>query len=172
MMLFPELEERVHHAKRALGGATSGNIIELCKQYLALLDEYRGELYKLPATLGVNLKDGPSSRREDTDETRKAVRLAIEDLTKEHNVTKALLLSFTVVSGYEAVAALNARKYKGHDTWELKASGVRFDGDAENGMTVQEAVERASLLRRDEHIAKIAANAGAAPPLHANPSFK
>jgi hypothetical protein len=156
-MLFPELEERLHHTKGALDCATSGNIIERCKQYLALLAEYRSELYKLPDTLGINLKGGSSSAREEVDETRKAVRAAIEGLTKEHNTTKAMLLSFTVVSGYEAVATLNRRKYKGHDTWELKVGWVGIADNIDDRMTVQEAVERASLLRRAEHIEEIAA---------------
>ena len=96
-MLFPELEERLHHTKLALDCATSGNIIERCKQYLALLAEYRSELYKLPDTPGVNLKGGSSSTtREDINETRKAVRAAIEGLTKEHNTTKALLLFWSI----------------------------------------------------------------------------
>lgn len=161
-MLFPELEERLHHTKLALDGATSGNIIERCKQYLALLVAYRGELYTLPDTLGINLKAGASSPREDIDDIRKAVRAAIEDLTQEHNATKELLLSFTVVSGYEAVAALNRLKYKGHNTWELKAGGVGFGDNIDDRMTVQEAVETASLLRREEHIAKTPAIESAA----------
>lgn len=163
-MLFPELEERLHHMKRSLDYAESGNIIERCTQYLTLLAEYRSELYKLPETLGLNLKAGSSSTTmEDNDETRKAVRAAIEGFTKEHNTTKALLLSFTVVSGYEAVATLNRQKYKGHDIWELKAGGVGIDGNSCDRMTVQEAVERASLLRREEHIAGTASRAGEVP---------
>jgi hypothetical protein len=158
-MLYPELEERLHNTKHALTRATSENIIERCKQYLALLAEYRRELYKLSDIPGINLRVGASSR-EDVESTRKAVRVAIEDFTKEHNMTNALLLSFTAVSGYEAAETLNKRKYKGHDTWELRASGVRFSDSADDRMTVQEAVETASLLRREEHIAKIAALAG------------
>lgn len=150
-MLYPELEERLHHTKHSLDSATSENIIERCKQYLALLADYRSELYKLPDTPGINLKAGSSSW-ENVDSTRKAVRVAIEDLTQEHNKTKALLLSFTVLSGYEAVWTLNNRNYKGHHTWELRASGVRFSSgiDADR-MTIQEAVDTASLLRREEH---------------------
>jgi hypothetical protein len=162
-MLFPELEEGLHRTKHALNEATSENIIERCKQYLALLDEYRSELYKLPATRLINLKDGAFSMRDDIGDTRKAVREAIESLTKEHNTTTALLLSFTAVSGYEAVATLNRLKYKGHDIWELRAGGVGFVDNTDDRMTIQEAVERASLLRREEHIARTAARASVAP---------
>ena len=160
-MLFPELEERMHHARHALDHATSDNIIELCKQYLALLDEYRTELYKLPDTLGVNQWSRPFSWG-DVDDVRKAIRTAIENLTRERNGTEALLLSFTSVSGYEAVETFNRQKYKGHDDWELRAGGVaRFSGDiAGERMAVQEAVDTASLLRREEHVARSAAGGG------------
>ena len=46
-MLFPQLEEKLQASKRALNTATSENIIEQCKQHLALLTEYRVQLYKL-----------------------------------------------------------------------------------------------------------------------------
>jgi len=40
-MLFPQLEEKLQASKQALNTATSENIIEQCKQHLALLAEYR-----------------------------------------------------------------------------------------------------------------------------------
>ena len=43
IMLYPDLEEKVHEAKHALDEATSENIVELCQHYLALLAEYRCE---------------------------------------------------------------------------------------------------------------------------------
>jgi hypothetical protein len=46
-MLFPQLEEKLQASKQALNTATSENIIEQCKQHLALLAEYRIQLYKL-----------------------------------------------------------------------------------------------------------------------------
>ena len=46
-MLYPELEEKLRHARLALERATSEDIIDLCKQYLALLAEYRSQLYEL-----------------------------------------------------------------------------------------------------------------------------
>jgi hypothetical protein len=160
-MLFPELEERMHHSRHALKHATSDNIIELCKQYLALLTEYRAELYKLPDTLGVNRWSG-SFLWEDTDSARKAIRAAIEDMTRERRRAGALLLSFTSVSGHDAVETFNRQRYRGHDDWELRAGGVaRFSGDvAGERMSVQEAVDTAGLLRREEHIARSAASAG------------
>jgi len=152
-MLYPALEEKLLKARLALDGAASESIVELCKQYLALLAEYRAELYKLPDTLDLNRHSKSSSSRAEVDDTRKEVRAAIERTTQERNRAGALLLSFTAVSGYEATATLNRLKYKGHDNWELRAGGVRWGDNNNSRMTVQEAVEAASLLRREEHSA-------------------
>lgn len=152
-MVYPELEERLHHASRALRQATSENIIELCKQYLALLAEYRGKLYELKGTSGIHQRSASSSTRGDVSNTRKAIRAAIENTTRERNRTEMLLTSFTTVSGYEAVEILNRRKYEGHDDWVLRASGLKSAGSSgDDVMTIQEAVNIASLLRREEQI--------------------
>jgi hypothetical protein len=162
-MLSPELEGKLREAGLALDGATSGNIIELCKQYLAVLAEYRSELYRLPDTL--KLRPGPassSSSREDIKGVRKAVRSAIERTTQERRQTEALLFSFTAISGYGAVMTLNRHKYEGGDDWQLSSGGVSLrDGSDGKRMTIQEAVETASLLRREEHVAGNAVVAGA-----------
>lgn len=164
-MLYPKLEERLRNARVALDEATSENIIELCKQYLALLADYRSELYKLPDKLNLNQRPGISSTQADVDGTRKEVRAAIEHTTREREWAEALILSFTAVSGYGAVETFNRQKYKGHDDWELSAGGVSFrDGAGVQKMPVQEAVETASLLRREEHIARNAAAKGARSP--------
>jgi hypothetical protein len=160
-MLSPELEEKMCNARLALDRAISENVIELCKQYLALLAEYRDELYKLPDQLDLNPRSRSSSR-EDVNLTRKAVRAAIEHSTRERKWAEALIRSFTAISGYGAVETFNRQKYKGHDDWELSAGGVSFrDGTVGQRMTIQEAVETASLLRREEHVAKNAVAAGA-----------
>jgi hypothetical protein len=53
------------------------------------------------------------------------------------------------------VEIFNQRNYEGHDDWELRASGVKFrGGDNSDLMTVQEAVDLASLLRREDHLAQ------------------
>lgn len=163
-MLDLELEEKLREASFALDGATSDNIIELCKQYLVLLGIYRDELYKLPDKLELNPRSSSSQKREDINGARKAVRAAIERTTQERNQTETLLLSFTAVSGYEAVETLNREKYKGQDTWELRAGGVGCVDSPGKRMSVQEAVETASLLRRAAHIAKTASQAGANIP--------
>lgn len=163
-MLSPELEERLRRARLALDGAAAENIIELCRQYLALLAEYRAELYKLPGRLGIGRRpespsrEGGGVREAKGGDVREAIRAAIEQTTRERHATEALLLSFISVSGYEAVGTFNKHGYDGHTDWELRAGGVaRFCGGVACGkMTVLEAVETASLLRREEHVARIA----------------
>ncbi len=164
-MIRPQLEEKLRNARLALHGATSENIVALCKQYLALLAEYRAELYMLPSTLELNPRSSCSSGRADVDGTRKAVRAAIEHMTRERLWAEALLLSFTAISGYGAVETFNRQKYKGHDDWKLSACGVSFsDAASVERMTIQESVETASLLRREEYVAENAFAAGSTPP--------
>jgi hypothetical protein len=80
---------------------------------------------------------------------RKAIREAIETTTRERNRTQVLLLSFTTISGYEAVEIFNERKYEGHEDWELRASGVKFrGGDDSDLMTIQEAVRSCESASR------------------------
>ena len=144
----------MHSTRRALDEATPENIIEQCKQYLALLAEYRTELYKLPDTFDLHPKAEPSSV-EGSESLRIAIRVAIEDLTQEHNATSTLLLSFTAVSGYAAVETFNSRKYRGHDDWKLSAGGVKYGGGTEaEKLTIHEAVSTASRLRREMHVAQ------------------
>src|SRR4029078_9357798 len=146
-MLFPQLEEKLQASKRALNTATSENIIEQCKQHLALLAEYRIQLYKLQDLPGVRQQSTPSLSGEVPD--REAIRAAIEPTIHERNRIQVLLLSFTTVSGYEAVEIFNQRSYEGHDDWELRASGVRFHGgDNSVLITLQCAVDVSTLLQR------------------------
>jgi len=148
-MLYPQLEQRLEASKQAVNSATSESIIKQCKEYLELLAEYRKQLYELQGTPGLNQ---PLSEEVPD---RKTIREAIERTTQERNRTQLLLLSFTTVSGYEAVEIFNRRNYGGHDDWELRASGVKFPGgDNSDLMTVQEAVDLASLLRREDHLAQ------------------
>ena len=152
-MLYPQLEQRLQASQHALNRATSESIVEQCKQYLALLAEYRGRLFELQGTPVSQPPACPSLSEEVPD--RKTIRKAIERTTRERNRTQLLLLSFTTVSGYEAVEIFNRRKYEGHDDWELRASGVRFrGGDDSDLMTIQEAVDLAGMLRREGHVAQ------------------
>jgi len=152
-MIYPELEQKLAASKLAVNRATSGTIIGQCRAHLALLAEYRSRLYELEVP-GVRQESTSTGLTEEVPD-RKAIREAIETTTHERNRTQVLLLSFTTVSGYEAVEILNELKYQGHEDWELKASGVRFRGaDNSNLMTIREAVDLASLLRRDDYVAQ------------------
>jgi hypothetical protein len=153
-MLYPELEQKLQAAKHAVNRATSESIVEQCKAYLALLAEYRSQLYELQGRFVVSQQSASASLTAEVPD-RKMIREAIERTTRERNRTHLLLLSFTTVSGYEAVEIFNQRKYEGHDDWELRASGVKFrGGDDSDLMTVQEAVDLAGLLRREDHVAQ------------------
>jgi len=153
-MLYPQLEQRLEASEHALNRATSESIVEQCKQYLALLAEYRSRLYELQGTSAVSQPSNSSSLTEEVPDRRR-IRAAIERTTRERNKTQLLLLSFTTVSGYEAVEIFNQRKYEGHDDWELRASGVKFrHGDDSDLMTIQEAVDLAGMLRREDYVAQ------------------
>src|ERR1041385_3734923 len=153
-MLYPQLEQKLFASRQAVNRATSETIVRQCKEYLALLAEYRNRLYELQGTLGLNEQSTSPSVTEKVPD-RKTIREAIERTTQERNKTQLLLLSFTTVSGYEAVEIFHQRNYGGHDDWELRASGVKFrGGDNSDLMTVQEAVDLASLLRREDHLAQ------------------
>jgi len=153
-MLYPDLERDLKESKTALHKANRDNIVDQCKRYLTLLDEYRLRLYDLaPGTGQLPSANSIPTLAEIPD--RKAIREAIEITTRERNTTQVLLMSFTTVSGYEAVEIFNERKYQGHDDWELRASGVKFQGGgALDLMTIQEAVQLASVLRREDYVAR------------------
>src|SRR5690349_19376566 len=150
-MLYPELEQKLQDSKNLVNSSNSKNIIDHCKSYLALLAEYRTTLYDLKTQRLAEPQSRP--RLPEKIEDRAEIRKAIENTTLERNRTEVLLLSFTTVSGYEAVALFNERTYKGHDDWELQASGIKFRGGSDGAlMSIQEAVELASLLRREDYI--------------------
>ncbi len=159
-MLYPELEKKLQESKSCFNRANSENIFDRSKHYLGLLAEYRCKLYELQEVLRAPQQTAPPALPEGALD-REAIREAIEITTRERNRTQVLLLSFTTISAYEAVEMLNERKYEGHEDWELRASGVKFrGGDDSDLLTIQEAVDLASLLRREDHIAQNALNCG------------
>lgn len=154
-MFDPQLEEKLDRARCTLKGATRENIIDLCRQYLAVLAEYRNQLYEMKGASHVHRPPTSSLPSENVANTKARIRAAIENTTRERNRTELLLLSFTTVSGYEAVQVFNRRKYDGHHDWELRAGGLRSAGSsADDVMTVQEAVDIAGLLRREEYVSQ------------------
>jgi hypothetical protein len=157
MMLIVKLlvNENLLNAESALNQADSGNIIELCRKYLLLLNDYRAELSKLRAAPEISFQKSSALARELTEQVRKAIRSAIEITTRERNQTESLLNSFTAISGYEAVETFNRLLYKGFDNWELKAGGVRSKHNKKVELiAIQDAVETAGLLRREAYITK------------------
>lgn len=154
-MLIIELlvNKRLLESEIALAQADSGNIIELARAYLQILGEYREELYKLRGVPEINLKQPSPLARELTEQVRKAIRAAVEITTRERNKTEMLLESFTSLSGYDAIDTFNRLKFKGVDNWELGANAIHSKNSAGNEqLTIQEAVDTASMLRREAYI--------------------
>jgi hypothetical protein len=147
------VNEELLKAEYALNQANSGNIVELSRKYLAVLIDFRAELYKLRSAPEINQSPLTALARELTEQVRKVIRSAIEITTRERNNTELLLESFTAISGYEAIRTFNELKYKGFETWELRAGGARLKGSVgDQPISVQEAVETASLLRREAYV--------------------
>jgi hypothetical protein len=161
-MVDPKLEETLDRARHALNEATRENIIELCRHYLAVLAEYRSQLYELKGTSHVHQPPASSLPSEKAADRRTRIRAAIENTTRERNRTELLLLSFTTVSGYEAVQVFNRRNYDGHHDWVLRASGLRSAGGSSDVMTIKEAVDIAGLLRREEYVSQNTVQAASA----------
>jgi hypothetical protein len=145
--------EALLKAESALSRADSENIIELCRDYLRLLDEYRDELYRLRGTPEIDLHHSSSSGGKSVEQSRKAVRAALENTVSERNRVESLLESFTSISGYKAAETFNQLKYKGFDNWVIQSGGVKpKDGTGNELMTIQEAVETAGKLRREAYV--------------------
>jgi hypothetical protein len=146
-----ELEEKVRSARRAFDAATSEDIVVSGEHYLARLEEYLRDLYEHPGAPGHNLQPAPSSSYEAVAAIKESVRNALEQAERERDRVSALLDSFIETTVGEAVETLNALKYKGRDTWKLRA-GLVTDGDGES-MSTDEAAEAALRLRREEYVA-------------------
>jgi hypothetical protein len=137
----------------ALSEANSNNIIELCQNYLIQLDAYRDQIYQLRYIPELNLNQQSSSGRELIQQSKQAVRSALEIMVRERNTTQSLLDSFTSINGYQATATFNQLKYKGFDNWEMQSSGVRLkDTDIDQFMTIPQAVETAGKIRREAYV--------------------
>ncbi|MBX7173165.1 MAG: hypothetical protein K1X72_19505 [Pyrinomonadaceae bacterium] len=147
------ISEKITNAKFALRNASSENIIELCREYLRLLDEFRDELDKLRGTPEINSSPNSLLARELIEQTRKAIRAEVELTTEEFNNTEALLNSFVSISDYDAVQTFNKLEYKGFIEWELRANEVRLKDDSnQEKFTAQEAIKIAGELRRKAYV--------------------
>jgi hypothetical protein len=151
-LIYLELEEKISDAKRAFETATSENIIELGEQYLALLEEYHRKLLAHPGSPTGNLQPGPSSSYEEVHRIKEAVRNALDQTLQEYSRVQAILGRFTEMTLHEAMETLNSHNYKGCNNWKFGEGGIT-DGSG-NVLSLQEVVDIASLLRREEHIAQ------------------
>lgn len=147
------INEDVLRAEVALEQANSDNIIELGWSYLGLLNEYRDQLYKLGGLPDIDLAERSKLGRELVEQSRKAVRAAIEVSTSERNRVESLIEMFTLINAWDAAATFNRLKHKDATTWELQGSQVRIAGNGAESMNVEEAVRTAGLLRRQAYIA-------------------
>lgn len=144
------INEDIVEAELAFAMANSGDIVELCRNYLFCLSRYRDQLLALKEIPEIDLREPSSFNRELTDQARKAVRSAMEEMTKKRTYFNALLTSFVAISGYEAAITMNAVRFKGFDNWEVYSGGVRLKGGREDTrLKMDEAVKAASLLRRE-----------------------
>jgi hypothetical protein len=146
------INEDVLKAEMALEHANSENIIELGRAYLVLLNEYREQLFKLGDLPEISLAQQSKLGRELVEQSRKAVRSAIEVTTGERNRVESLIEMLTLINGWDAAATFNKLRHKDSTNWELRGSQVRLGDDGE-GMNVEEAVRTAGLLRRQAYIA-------------------
>jgi len=148
------VNENLLGVELALKQATSENLVQLCRDYLLLLSNYRDKLYQLRGTPEICLYQSTTVARELVEQTRKAIRTALEITTKERNEIESLLKSFTSISGHEATETLNRLEYDGFNNWELRAGGVRIkDENGNKRLSIQEAVDTAARLRREAYIA-------------------
>jgi len=147
------INEDIVEAELAFAMATSTDIIELCQNYLLCLNRYRDQLLGLKEIPEIQLREPSSFNRELTDQARKAVRAAMEEMNRKRTYFDALLASFVQISGYDAAKTLNALRFKGFDSWESYSGGVRLKYNRDDrGLTMDEAVKAASLLRREAYL--------------------
>lgn len=146
------INEDVLKAELALEKASADNVIELGKTYLGQLKEYREQLHQLGGIPEISFATQQSKLgRELIEQSRKAVRSAIEVTTNERNRVESLVESFTLINGWDAAATFNRLRHKDSTDWELAGSEVRIATNGER-MSVTEAVETAGRLRREAYI--------------------
>lgn len=146
------VNEKLLNAEAAFNRADSDGLIEACRYYLLLLNEYREALYRLRSAPDVNKPATTPLARELTEQVRRAIRSAVEITTRERNHAEKLLESLTVISGYEALETFNYLTYKGSSDWIMRAGGLRpKNGPDEEIISIEKAVETASTLRCTEY---------------------
>lgn len=145
------INEELLKAELDLERATAGNVVELGNIYLELLKLYREELQKLGGIRELAFAQQTRLGRELIEQSRKAIRSAIEVTTSERNRVESLVDSFTLINVWDAAATFNKLKHKGSTEWEVAGSEVRISSNRER-MSVPDAVDTASELRREAYI--------------------
>jgi hypothetical protein len=147
------INEDLLFAQTAFERAEAGDVVELAGIYLGLLKAYRDQLRTLGGMPQLDYAMRSAIAKELVEQSRNAVRSAIETTTSERNRVEALLESFTLITGWEAAITLNELRYGNADDWELIGSDVRSPSTNEH-LTVQEAVVVAGDLRRKAYTSR------------------
>ena len=148
------INEEVARAERNFERATSDNIVELCREYLRVLTEYRDQLRGLREIPEINCTEQSKLSRELITQSRAAVRATVEVTVTAHNYVDALLRTFTLIDAWDAAETFNRLLYKGSINWEVQGGQIRATDQADGeAMTIQEAVVIAGRLRREAYVA-------------------
>lgn len=147
------INEDVARAERDFEMATSGNIVELCTEYLRVLDHYRQHLLNLQAIPEINFAENSNFVRELSQQSRKAVQATVELTETAHRLIESLLNSFTSINPRAAADTFNRLRFKDSGDWETDGSSVFVQNapDAEK-MGADEAQETAGRLRREAYV--------------------
>ena len=113
------INEDVLKAEIALEHATSDDLIDACRVYLRSLSQYRDQLHELGDIPATNLVTQSKLGRELIEQSRKAVRAAVEATVNEHNRAESLLESITLINPWDAAETFNRLRYKNSDKWEM-----------------------------------------------------
>jgi hypothetical protein len=147
------INEDLVTAELALEKASADDVVELGKNYLNKLKEYREQLHELRGIPEIKFAQQSKLGRELIEQSRKAIKAAIEVTTNERNRVEALVDSLTLINGWDAAATLNHLRHKDSTDWELAGSEVRIANNGER-MSVAAAVETAGRLRREAYISE------------------
>jgi hypothetical protein len=146
------INEDVARAERKFDQATADNIVDLCREYLVVLFEYRSHLTNLPQIPEVNFAEQSSLGRTLAEQSRMAVTAAIGVTETAEDLVEALLRSFTEVSASDAVETFNRLGHNGSSDWNLDGSLVRAGIPSDGSMTDSDAIETAKRLRREAYV--------------------
>lgn len=147
------INEDLLKAELALEKASADDVVELGNRYLEKLKEYREQLHQLGGIPEIDFAQQSRLGRELIEQSRRAVRAAIEVTTNERNRVESLVDSFTLINGWDAATTFNRLKHMDSTDWELAGTEVRIASNGER-MTVTEAVETAGRLRREAYITR------------------